>query len=414
MSDIKTAVALSDLHLGGDIGYLYSKDPNDHKFQKNRKALLNLLNHLGPQDEVILNGDFLDLAMAGLDEIYRDVRAFFIILSETGPYKRIVFIPGNHDHHFWRALGEQVHVNGKIGQGEKLPGHDEYPYCFVDQRFSSQDPELTCQIILEDLWPKNKPVPEIVVKYPHHLAKVISDSEDEQYYLFTHGHFLEDLFKPVNILIEPARLDELEAFNNLWLEAFDYHLGHAGRLSDRVREIMRAYKEGGKEDKQKVKDVRDEIYRRLKEKLKLKCPITCLLKCGLNLIVKLIVKKIPMEKKSGLFRVPIDEKLKGSIADYIEKYILQRYRKGKAKDYHFPSDADIPIPFTFVFGHTHRPVRGKDIEDAKVTVQGKTYPLANTGGWLRTDGTKAIGENAGVLVIYKAGVRWETLEGKLE
>jgi hypothetical protein len=39
----------------------------------------------------------------------------------------------------------------------------------------------------------------------------------------------------------------------------------------------------------------------------------------------------------------------------------------------------------------------------------------NTGGWLRTDGTKAEnGENAGVLVVDKEGARWETLEGKLE
>ncbi|GAG71545.1 unnamed protein product, partial [marine sediment metagenome] len=50
-------------------------------------------------------------------------------------------------------------------------------------------------------------------------------------------------------------------------------------------------------------------------------------------------QKIPFEKKSGLFRVSIDEKLKQSITDYIEKYIIQRYRKGKAADYHFPCDA---------------------------------------------------------------------------
>ena len=116
-----------------------------------------------------------------------------------------------------------------------------------------------------------------------------------------------------------------------------------------------------------------------------------------------------------MFKVPIDEKLKKIIADYIENYIVERYRKGKAEDYHFPSDSDIPTPFTFIFGHTHRPVRGEAVKDAEVHVQGKTYPLVNTGGWLRTDGTKAEnGENAGVLVVDKEGARWETLEGKLE
>ncbi len=56
-----------------------------------------------------------------------------------------------------------------------------------------------------------------------------------------------------------------------------------------------------------------------------------------------------------------------------------------------------------------------DEEEAKVVIEGKTYPLANNGGWLRTDGTEeANGENAGILGIDGAGIRWETLEGKIE
>jgi len=101
-----------------------------------------------------------------------------------------------------------------------------------------------------------------------------------------------------------------------------------------------------------------------------------------------------------------------SIVDYIKTYIVQRYRKGKSEEYFLPCDEDIPTPFTFVFGHTHRPLRGKDLWETRVIIQGKEYPLANTGGWLRTDG-KGNGENAGVLVINKNGILWETLEGRL-
>ena len=351
------------------------------------------------------------MALAGFDEIFCDAKAFFKLLSETGPYKRIVYIPGNHDHHFWRALGELVHIDGRISQGMDPPGHELYPYLFIDERYSSQDSDLPCKIILADLWPKEKPAPEIVVKYPHHFTRIALDNGGEQYYLFTHGHFLEEVFRPINFLIEPAHLEELEAFNNLWLEAIDYNLGHAGRLSDRVRELVKGFKTGGKEAKREVRELRKMVYFILKKRLKLKWPITWLVKWGLSFIVK----KIPLKRKSGLFKVPIDEKLKKSIADYIENYIVERYRKGKAEDYHFPSDSDIPTPFTFIFGHTHRPVRGEAVKDAEVHVQGKTYPLVNTGGWLRTDGTKAEnGENAGVLVVDKEGARWETLEGKLE
>ena len=103
MSRISSAIVLSDLHLGIEMSYLYS---NDEKFKRNSLALKTLLVELGPQDEVILLGDFLELAIGSLDEVYQDARKFFSILSETGPYKRIMFIPGNHDHHFWRELVE--------------------------------------------------------------------------------------------------------------------------------------------------------------------------------------------------------------------------------------------------------------------------------------------------------------------
>ena len=410
MSRVKTIVAVSDLHLGRESGYLYSKNPT---FKKNRDALLVLLQRLGRQDELILNGDFLELSLAGLDEVYNEAKTFFALLAETGPYEKIVFVPGNHDHHFWRHLGEMVYIDGKIDRGEDPPGHEQYPFCFVDERFSSKDPQLPCKIVLEALWPKRKPKPEFVVKYPHHLVRVPLAQGKETHYLFTHGHFLEELFRPVNYLIEPAHLEELEAFNNVWLEAFDYDFGHAGRLSETVRKLVKSYEEGGKEAKQTVNRVLRAVYDNLKKKLKLCWLKAWLIKYG----IKLLVKKIPSgkERNSGLFKVPsIDENLKGNIAEYLKNYVIRRYRKGKAKAYHFPCDEDIPKPFTFVFGHTHRPIRGEDVEKAEVVVLGEEYPLANTGGWLRTDGTGAAnGENAGVLVIDQTGFRWETLEGKL-
>jgi len=181
MSKVRTALALSDLHLGRDGGYLYSKDPvfRDPEFQNNADALQTLLQSFGPQDELVLNGDILELSLAGHDDVYRHVKKFFDLLAEAGPYDRIVFIPGNHDHHYWRTLGEQVAIRGRISQGRNPPGSAEYPFCFVDQRFSSRDQQLPCGIMLADLGSQNRP-PEIVVKYPHHLLRVPLDNSKEQ------------------------------------------------------------------------------------------------------------------------------------------------------------------------------------------------------------------------------------------
>ena len=109
-------------------------------------------------------------------------------------------------------------------------------------------------------------MPEIVVKYPHHFARIPSNGEKELYYLFTHGHFLEDLFKPVNTIIQPAHLEELEAFNNFWLESFNYHIGHAGRLSDFVRKFLQSIGRSRLKDNPEITNMIDEIFRQLREK----------------------------------------------------------------------------------------------------------------------------------------------------
>lgn len=407
MSDINSAIALSDLHLGNEQSYLHSKSSG---YEDNIAAFLELLAKLGPYDQLILNGDILELALAAHNEICTDVKEFFSLLAAIDLYKTIVFIPGNHDHHFWRELGEEVYINGCIRQGQDPPNNDTFPCYFVDKRFSSADSTPSCQILLCSLWPNNgTKCPEMVVKYPHHLTKIDSGNGAAQYYLFTHGHFLEDLFKPVNYLIQPHHLEELEAFNNIWLEAFDYDIGHAGRLSDQVRNLEQAYQKGDKEAKKTIEETLDLVCDNVGQLLKLKKWQRYLLKQGLCWLVK----RIPIKNNSGLFQIPIDEKLKTSIAEYIKTYLVQRYVSGKQEEYCTPSNKNIPAPFTFVFGHTHRPVRTEDLAKAKVDIDGLWYPLANTGGWLRTDGT-GHGENAGVLVFDLKGVRWETLEGKLE
>ncbi|HHS13975.1 MAG TPA: hypothetical protein ENN03_09445 [bacterium] len=406
MSRARRAIALSDIHLGSEAGYLHSKHP---AFPDNRAAFRALLDELGPQDEVVLNGDILDLAMAGLNDTYGDLKEFFKILSETGPYKRVVFIPGNHDHHFWRFICELHFINGRIHRGMSPPSHLEYPYCFIDERFSNRDQDSPFPMILEDLWPKETPVPELVVKYPHHLARVPSKKDRNACYLFTHGHFLEDLFKPMNHIIQPVLLEELEAFNNIWLEAFNYHIGHAGKLSDRARELLKGYEKGGIVGRFTARKVISAVQDRLKEGFNLFWPQTWLLRYTF----RTLVRKFSFEKQSSLFNVSIDDKMKENIRHYIQKYILNRYRHGSTESRQYPGYGNIPTPFTFVFGHTHQPIQYPG-DGTHVIIEDLIYPLANTGGWLRTDGTvTGNGENAGLLNIGPHGIRWHSLENKL-
>ncbi len=408
MSRIESAIILSDLHLGRESSYLYSKD---ERFKKNSQALQVFLSELGPQDEFIILGDFLEQAVGSLDEVFLDAKEFFSIISEIGPYNRIIFVPGNHDHHFWRELGEEVCINERLRRNLAPPSHHEYTRCFVDMRFSTADEDLIPPIVLSEVWPDEKPMPEIVVKYPHHFVTVPSDEGTDAHYLFTHGHFLEDLFRPVNAIIQPAHLEELEAFNNFWLESFDYHMGHAGRLSSFVRKFLETFHRWNLKDNPEMESMIDEIFRQLRQKGYLSWLSGWILK---HFLMRKI-KKISWSENSGLYRSTLNDMLIKSIEDYISRYIIPRYQKDKAKDFDLPTDRDIPVPFTFVFGHTHNPIKNEDMATAKAMVDGKIYPLLNSGGWLRTDRPAvANGENAGVLLINKNGASWKSFAGLLE
>ncbi|MFZ0391350.1 MAG: hypothetical protein WAN36_12905, partial [Calditrichia bacterium] len=319
-------------------------------------------------------------------------------------------IPGNHDHHFWQDLAEQVAVNGQIKKGGLPPGCNEFPFHFVDRRFSSGDQDLAPEILLSYFWPEDSNPPEFVVKYPHHLLQVEQGGELKNY-LVTHGHFLEELFHPVNYIIEPAHLEELESFNCFWLESFDYHLGQSGRLAGRVRDFVSAYEKGGSIARKKVNQVLSSAADNIARQLKLNWWKKLLMK----IVLKIALKTLPFKKHGQLFRVAINPKLMENIRFYIEKYVLPRYREGRAAELALPVDADIPVPFTFVFGHTHRPVWDKDQPATFIYINQDRYYLLNSGGWLRTDGTgKADGENAGMLKIDENGASWLSLKGTLQ
>ncbi|MBN2102446.1 metallophosphoesterase [bacterium] len=405
MRKCTSVIAMSDLHLGKPENYLHVSDP---AYDKNREAVIEMLRKLGPQDQLILNGDLMELSLAGWDDVYEDLKSFFGILSEGGPYQKIIYIPGNHDHHFWRMLVEQTNITGRMIHGGSPPSNEMYPYCFVDVRFSSHETHEPCEAVLPHLWPDNHEVPEFVIKYPHHLFAVPNQRKVPTYYFFTHGHFLEPLFKPINFIIEPAHLEELEAFNNVWLEAFDYDLGHAGRMSERIYEMERIWQEGGYKAQQTVRQIFKEIQKVLMEAMHLRWWKSLIVKCVLGFIFKQ-VPLYSLNKKGDLFQMPLDDKMIGRIAHYIEKYVLNRYQKGKAREYFLPVDADIPKPFSFVFGHTHQPTQKPE----PVEIQGLEFSISNTGGWLRSDNQQSNGVNAGVQLIHADGMEWISLEGKL-
>lgn len=384
MGEFAKAAVISDLHLGEEESFLHAGSTKTVQANQNLDTLRDRLREEGPLDELIILGDFLDLSLAPFHDAVLGAKHFFRRVLEGTEIGEIYFVPGNHDHHLWIEVVERREVVEKIEDGGFPVGQPDFINRFVDRRF----PETH----LSGLLPEGAGSPPLIVKYPHHLRRC-----GEGWYLFFHGHFLEQAFTPINIILEPGRLAELEAFNTLWLEALWYHVGQAGPLSEQVEEIYESFKRG---DDNEMKGFIDEMARVLKRRIGAPWYVNL----GIDVFkwfVKVVLKHYyKPTRRAALAGRELDEHQRERIAYYIRRYVLQRY----VAELGF--EKPMPSPFTFVYGHTHRPHLGH-----RLTIDGQIYPLANTGGWLRSDGTD--GSTAGILIIEGAGARWVSMEGRI-
>lgn len=103
---MRTAI-VSDLHLGAGTGEDIARDPAIRDV---------LLGEIATADRLVLLGDLLELRDFPLARVLESTRSFFIALGEAMAGKRIVLVPGNHDHWLAEPLLEEVAMGeGTLG-----------------------------------------------------------------------------------------------------------------------------------------------------------------------------------------------------------------------------------------------------------------------------------------------------------
>jgi predicted phosphodiesterase len=99
---VRTAI-VSDLHLGSATGEDLASDPALRQV---------LLEEIAGADRLVLLGDVLELRELPLADVLRAVRPFFEELGEAMAGRRIVLVPGNHDHRLAEPLLEGLALGG--------------------------------------------------------------------------------------------------------------------------------------------------------------------------------------------------------------------------------------------------------------------------------------------------------------
>ena len=184
-------VVISDTHIGDPFEVLTSHRAID--------ALTQAINGLGRIDELVLLGDIFDFWQAPVAEVLaksRDLMAALFSLENVG---RMVYLPGNHDHHVCRVYHAEQ-LAKRLRDGNLEPPELRIPLT------------ADCPFI-DSIRPEGAKVPFQMV-YPVHQVTV-----QGREVLFTHGHLLgffeRSLWHPRRSVVATLLLSKSE---NLGLE----------------------------------------------------------------------------------------------------------------------------------------------------------------------------------------------------
>ncbi len=195
-----TKIVISDTHLG-------SPNATLSDFDEFKRVLKEANNDL---EEIILLGDIVDLWVKTLPEALKIALPFFRAIGELRPEK-VVYVPGNHDHHF-KVMGEEELTISE-------PSHS-YPSSFL------KDIPPLRKILEKEL------DADIEVRYP------IYDLNGLKIYL-THGHYFDRMQVGLtNLSIDAMKFYSEDLVEELALNEFLSSIGlDAKSISLSVRSV---------------------------------------------------------------------------------------------------------------------------------------------------------------------------------
>ncbi|NIO29518.1 MAG: hypothetical protein GTO29_13305 [Candidatus Latescibacteria bacterium] len=375
-------VCLSDLHLGEEDSLLTNLKPDstttDPRYPSLvMKRLIDCIRHLienanyGRKPILVLAGDVLELALATVNQAAMVFERFIelTLQPDEALFSGIIYLPGNHDHHFWESARETQYAKhiGKLRPGKHLP----IPW-HVTRMFEKNPSKLPQAYLLTTLIQRHahlgKNGIEINAAYPNYG---ILSRDEQKCVIFHHGHFIDSLYTLMSFLktlVFPKRempkyTWDIEAENFAWIDFFWSTMGRSGEFGQDVELIYEKMR-----DEAEFKKLLSGLAKNLKDKYDLPGPDWAAAK---------LIEKILHAAADKAFET--ERKMKDKPLSKNGREGLKKYMRGPLKEQILRErSGNMPIDVTFVFGHTHKPFQ-KDMN-----FQG--YPqwvnVYNTGGWV--------------------------------
>ncbi len=383
MPDIRY-VCVSDMHLGEEDSLLTnlktaSTDTDPTQPSPVMEQLLECLKYLISQNDgekkptLILNGDILELALATTNQAAMVFERFMelIMPPDGGLFQKIIYVPGNHDHHIWETARETQYVNyitRKLDPGKDLPIPWHTTKIFVENDRNPVPSYFLTRLVESKRFPHLTSFP-INVAYPN-FGLVTEDNR--KCVIFHHGHFIESLYQLMSILkdlflpehVMPTQIYDIEAENFAWIDFFWSTMGRSGDVGQTIESIYEKMR-----DREQLKKLLSTFADNLAERYDLPGWGDWMEAKTLKVLLNYLANKVTGQERTYV-ELSLSKDAEKGLWKYMNGPLLNQIMTEQKEN--MPSDV------SFVFGHTHKPFQ----DDLNFKGYPKWVNVYNTGGWV--------------------------------
>ncbi|AEH44830.1 hypothetical protein Thein_0956 [Thermodesulfatator indicus DSM 15286] len=382
MSFIKYIV-LSDLHLGEEDSLLTNLKPGVAEeaplqpspvLVKLGQCFENLLENDGPKPELVILGDGLEMALAGVHQaamaFERLIEEFFI---KRRLFSSIIYVPGNHDHHLWETAREIQYSN--FVERKKPPGEILPEPWHISETFPQKDYHFVPSPFLQKLINRYPEIKDLKVKILYPVFGLL-DKDYKKIVCLHHGHLIESIYRLMSKLKvalfpsekEPDTLNEIEKENFAWIDFFWSTMGRSGRVGEKIENIYEMLLVPAT-----FKDLLGNLAKALADKFDLPLiPERWEDDFIKKLLENFLRESLRPERRRD--EKTLSESSEKELRWFVESPILHEIKKILPVD-----DEELSTyQFQFVFGHTHKPLARLD----KFRPFNPWAKVFNTGGWV--------------------------------
>jgi UDP-2,3-diacylglucosamine pyrophosphatase LpxH len=372
-------VCLSDVHFGEEDSLLTAVDEERYACDHRRpsRVLESLCAGLravveanpdGRRPTLVLAGDILELAFASYSQSLATFERFAELVARPGEelFDRIIYLPGNHDHHVWEVARETKFVNEVLRErlDESLPAARHTTSCDADGAVRSF---MLGQVMrhVRGLHPDAPLDYPIEVVYPN-LAACSEDRS--RCVLFHHGHYLEQLYMFMTALRKrllpgeppPRTVEQLESENFAWIDFVWSLLGRSGAAGAAAETLYKKL-----QYPMNLIAFVDDLAARIAETTDIPfVPGEWMERKVLGAVFRYAAEKLAGDRCKPK---SVSDEMSEGLHEYLFEY---GYRQLEGEL------GAVPDEMTFVFGHTHKPFEST-VEDPR----GRLVRVYNAGGW---------------------------------